>query len=64
MCHLEELLFGVVLNQVSVNPTLPVAQTVPGNRHGQLGRLEAILQTSDLTYQQVDLICGKTQRRC
>ena len=61
MCHLEKLFLSVVLNQVSVNPTLPVAQAVPGNRHGQLGRLKAILQTTDLTYQEVDLIYDKRE---
>ena len=54
---LQQLLLRRVLDQVIVNPPLPVAQAVPGDVERALGGLDGVLQPPLLHGQQLYL-CG------
>ena len=52
---LQQLLLRSVLDQVIVNPPLPVAQAVPGDVERALGGLDGVLQPPLLNGQQLNL---------
>ena len=59
---LQQLLLRRVLDQVVVDPPLPVAQAVPGDVERALGGLDGVLQPPLLHRQQLNL-SGLSQNR-
>ena len=53
--YLEEVVLRVILNQVGVDPALPVGQAVSGDVQGVLRGLDGKLEASDLRLQQLIL---------
>ena len=53
--YLEEVVFRVILNQVGVDPALPVGQAVSGDVQGVLRGLDGQLEAPDLRLQQLIL---------
>ena len=53
--YLEEVVLGVILNQVGVDPALPVGQAVSGDVQGVLRGLDGQLEAPDLRLQQLIL---------
>ena len=63
--YLEEVVLGVILNQVGVDPALPVGQAVSGDVQGVLRGLDGQLEAPDLRLQQLILAWKwKMQSRC
>ena len=53
--YLEEVVLRVILNQVGVDPALPVGQAVSGDVQGVLRGLDGKLEAPDLRLQQLIL---------
>ena len=53
--HLQEVVLGVVLDEVCVDPALPVGEAVPGDVQRVLCGLDGQLEAPDLRLKQLIL---------